>query len=43
MSYTALTYHIIFGTYRRMRVINSEHERELYKFIYDFSDRKSVV
>ncbi len=42
MSYTALTYHIIFGTYRRMRVINSEHERELYKFIYDFSTGRDI-
>lgn len=42
MSHTSLTYHLIFGTYRRMNVINIDHERELYKFMYDFSMKRGV-
>ena len=36
MSYCSLTYHFIFGTHERQNVINISHERELYKYIYDF-------
>lgn len=43
MSHTALTYHIIFGTYRRLGVINIAHERELYKYIYDFSTSRGIM
>lgn len=43
MSHTALTYHLIFGTYRRIGVIDISHERELYKFIYDFSTARGIV
>lgn len=37
MSHTAFTYHLVFGTYRRRPVINTEQERELYKYMYDFA------
>lgn len=43
MSYTALTYHIVFGTYRRKNVININHERELYKYMYDFATERQVL
>lgn len=44
MSHTAFTYHLVFGTYRRKPVINIEHERELYKYMYDFvTARKAKV
>ncbi len=42
MSHTALTYHLIFGTYRRKKVIVIDHERELYKFIFDFAGNRGV-
>lgn len=42
MSHTAFTYHLIFGTYRRHQTIPIEHERELYKFIYDFSVKRGI-
>ena len=42
MSHIAFTYHLIFGTYRRMQTIPIEHERELYKFLYNFSVRRDV-
>lgn len=42
MSHTALTYHLIFGTYRRCHTIPIEHERELYQFIYDFSNKRGI-
>ena len=42
MSHTSLTYHVIFGTYRRMPVINIAHEKELYKYIFDFSVARGV-
>lgn len=42
MSHTALTYHLIFGTYRRLNAIDTDHERELYKYIYDFSMHRDV-
>lgn len=37
MSHIALTYHIVFGTYMRVKSIDTDHERELYKFINDLS------
>lgn len=37
MSHTSLTYHLVFGTYRRANVILIPHERELYKYMYDFA------
>ncbi len=43
MSHTALTYHIIFGTYRRMSVIPIPHEKELYKYILHLSHEKDVI
>lgn len=42
MSHTSLIYHIIFGTYRQLCSINTEHEKELYKFIYDFAMNRGV-
>ena len=42
MSHTALTYHLIFGTHNRHRVIPQDHERELYKFMYDFANSREV-
>ncbi len=42
MSHTVFTYHIVFGTYLRKRVIDINHERELYKYIYDFSTSKGI-
>ncbi|MCM1521770.1 MAG: IS200/IS605 family transposase [Muribaculaceae bacterium] len=42
MSHIAITYHIIFSTSCRRNVINMDHERELYKFIYDFSKDRGV-
>ena len=42
MSYISLTYHIVFATYRRMPSIVIEHERELYKYIHDFSRERGI-
>ena len=42
MSYTSLTYHLVFGTYRRMPVINHEHEKELYKYMFDYSSAHGI-
>ena len=42
MSHTVLTYHIVFSTYRRKYIINIEHERELYKYIFYFSKYRDV-
>ncbi len=42
MSHTALTYHLVFGTYRRLSVIVPNHERELYKFIYTFATNRGI-
>ncbi len=42
MSHTALTYHLIFRTYRRFQVIVPNHEKELYKFIYDFAMSRGI-
>ncbi|MBD5192977.1 MAG: IS200/IS605 family transposase [Bacteroidales bacterium] len=43
MSHTALTYHIVLGTYKRMRVIVTNEERFLYRFIYEFLTKRDVV
>lgn len=42
MSHTVLSYHIVFGTYRRMQTIFEDHEKELYKFIYTYSRNRGV-
>ena len=42
MSHSKSLYHITFCPWKRMKVINEEHERELYKFIYDFSEKRGV-
>ena len=42
MSHTALPYHIVISTYYRQNVINEEHERELYKFMHDYSKKKGI-
>lgn len=42
MSHTSLTYHLVFGTFNREKVIDMDHERELYKFIYDFSTHREI-
>lgn len=33
MSYTKNVYHLIFGTHKRERTINAEHEQELYSYL----------
>ncbi len=35
MSFTKSVYHIVFGTKHRQCTINQEHERLLYKVVYD--------
>ncbi len=42
MSYVAVTFHIVWGTYRRQRTICEEYERELYNFIYQFCCKRDV-
>ena len=42
MSHIALTCHLVFGTYRRIDVINEDHEKELYKFMYDYATSRDV-
>lgn len=42
MSHISLTYHLVFSTYRRQQTIHVAHERELYKFIHDFSVGRGV-
>ena len=42
MSHISFTYHLVFGTFRRLPVIDISHERELYKFIYDFAMSREV-
>ncbi len=42
MSHTSLTYHIVFSTYKRANVINIAHERELYKYMYDFATKRGI-
>ena len=42
MSYINVTYHIVFAPKYREAVINIEHERELYKFIFNFSEARGV-
>ncbi len=43
MSHTSFTYHLVFGTWRRQNVIDIQHERELYKFMYDFCTQRDVL
>lgn len=40
MSYISLTYHIVFGTYKREYTIAEDHEKELYKFIFSFCQKR---
>lgn len=42
MSHVALTYHIVIGTYKRKPVIEQNHEKELYKYMYDFLTKRKV-
>ncbi len=42
MSYLSLTYHLVFATYKRMPTIDINHERELYKFIFDFATKRGA-
>lgn len=43
MSYnTSLTYHLVFGTFRRMPVIDPEHEKELYKYMLNYSTARGI-
>ena len=42
MSHIAFTYHLVFGTYSRSRTIDQAHERELYKFMYNFLVKKEI-
>ena len=42
MSYSRILYHIIIAPWRRQPVINQDHERVLYKFIYDLANRQDV-
>ena len=43
MSYISFTYHLVFSTYCRRETIDIAHERELYKYIYDFSTARGVT
>ncbi len=43
MSHVAVTYHIVFGTHSRRQTIPIAHERELYKFIYDLSNKRDIL
>lgn len=43
MSYTQIYYHIIFSTKYRESVINSEHEEELYKYIWGIIKNKKCT
>lgn len=43
MSHIALTYHIVIGTYHREYVISEDHEKELYKYIFDFTGKRDVL
>lgn len=42
MSFTKLTYHIIFSTRFRVMSIDNDHERELYKYIWDYCKARNV-
>ncbi|MBD5254219.1 MAG: IS200/IS605 family transposase [Barnesiella sp.] len=42
MSHIRLTYHLVFSPWRRERVIDEAHERELYMFIYNFAVKRGV-
>ncbi|MDE6300617.1 MAG: IS200/IS605 family transposase [Muribaculaceae bacterium] len=42
MSHASLTYHIVFGTYRRQPVIVTEYEKELYRFIYNLLIKRNI-
>lgn len=42
MSHIAFTYHLVFSTFKRERVIHECYERLLYKFIYNFAVARSV-
>ena len=42
MSHLSLTYHLVFATWSRYSTINIAHERELYKFIYDFATQRGA-
>ena len=37
MSHIQATYHVVLATKYRLQVLAPAHDRELYKFIYDFS------
>lgn len=43
MSYTSLTYHIVFSARNRRNTINIEHDQELYRFIYQFLIQRDVM
>ncbi|MDE6266549.1 MAG: IS200/IS605 family transposase [Muribaculaceae bacterium] len=43
MSHTSLSYHLVFVTYAREKVILPEHERELYSFIYSIATSQGVT
>lgn len=42
MSHISITYHIILATHRRAKTILESHERELYKFLYEFSTDRNI-
>lgn len=42
MSYTALSYHLVFSTYCRKRTIFQDHERELYMFMHNFLKARGI-
>ncbi len=42
MSHISLTYHLIFSTHQRLPSIPIAHEREMYKFLFDFSTQRGV-
>ncbi len=42
MSTTKLLYHIVFATWHRRQTITANHERALYAFINNFSQKRGV-
>ena len=43
MAYTKLLFHIVFRPHKNARVINEDHERELFMYIYGFCKNHQCV
>ena len=42
MNYTQLYYHVVLRAYHNQNVINEEHEKELYAYIYGMCKKRDV-